>query len=152
MWGIFCRFFRYIRSGDFFSVGTCLCDFRRHFEVMKITQGQLDDFVVRTKSPEGTSELFGWTCAAGTLEPLAYTRAATGERNLFRKNNACRLTQATTSSCYIVLAKLLYLAEAFASCTLLFPYPVLYSLFFLNQGIPLFKFKLFSVAFIKQPG
>ena len=27
----------------------------------------------------GTLGLFGWECAAGTLEPLAYTRASSGE-------------------------------------------------------------------------
>ena len=31
------------------------------------------------KVPGGTLGLFGWGCAAGTLEPLVYTRASSSE-------------------------------------------------------------------------
>ena len=33
----------------------------------------------RALDPEGTLGLFGWGCAAGTLEPLAYTRASSSK-------------------------------------------------------------------------
>ena len=33
----------------------------------------------RVLDPGGTLRLFGWECAAGTLEPLAYTRASSSE-------------------------------------------------------------------------
>ena len=32
-----------------------------------------------TRGGGGTLGLFGWGCAAGTLEPLAYTRASSSE-------------------------------------------------------------------------
>ena len=35
--------------------------------------------VLQTPGEGGTLGIFGWGCAAGTLEPLAYTRASSAE-------------------------------------------------------------------------
>ena len=42
-------------------------------------RGRLNTFYMYASSPGGTLGIFGWGCAAGTLEHLAYTRARSSE-------------------------------------------------------------------------
>ena len=47
---------------------------------MLMFEGCLQGGMAATRGGGGTSlGLFGWGCAAGTLEPLAYTRASSSE-------------------------------------------------------------------------
>ena len=45
----------------------------------KATKGQGCTKLGRIEPMGGTLVIYGWGCAAGTLEPLAYTRASSAE-------------------------------------------------------------------------
>ena len=64
------------------SAGNVVCTIKLTFLIQtRKAQSQVPVFLrdVCTRGGEGTLEIFGWRCAAGSLKPLAYTRASSVE-------------------------------------------------------------------------